>query len=80
MSVKRAHISLYPHNNVFNVDRIFIKLADKLESNRFSDEFESLPNLIIHVRVTCLFVRENIMCNFIPSHPLLYSKTWVNRG
>ena len=37
--LKKASVWIYHRNNLFNFDWVFLKLADKLDMDEFSDEF-----------------------------------------
>ena len=50
--IEKASVSFCHQYNSFSFDRIFLKLADKVEKNGISDKFENWLERIISLRVT----------------------------
>ena len=52
MIAEKASVWLYHQCNSFSFFRIFLKLADKVDMDEFSDDSETWPDRIINLRVT----------------------------
>ena len=73
MIAKKAPVRLCYQHNSFRFDWFFQKLADKVEMDEVSDEFETWPDQIISYRVTSPLIAEKPLYGCITCSVLIGS-------
>ena len=66
------------HHNSFSFDRMFLKLADKMDMDEISDKIENRLDLIINLRVTTPWLLKTLLFDFVISvtHSVLIRCSW----